>query len=76
MSVPFPKLKIPWTRKLKPDVRLYISLPGEVVIYLSLLAKESFKGNYSATPSSAESALLSQEGKTGQVDGSVRKVCL
>lgn len=48
---PLLKLKINRTHKLKPDMRLYISLPLVVVIYLSLLlVKESFKANGTAAP--------------------------
>lgn len=57
-------------------MRLSISLPGVVVIYLSLLAKDSFKANYLAAPSLAESAIIFQEVQTVQIDGFVREVCL
>lgn len=75
-SVPFPKLRVNGTHELKPVLRLYVSLPGVVIIYLSLLAKASFKANYSATPCSADPALSSHQVQTGWFDGFVWKVYL
>lgn len=76
LSVPFPKLRVNGTHKLQPVLRLYVSLPGVLIIYLSLLAKTSFKANYSAIPCSADPAIPSHQVQTGQADGFVRKVCL
>lgn len=76
LSVSLPELRVNGTHRLKPVLRLSVSLPGVVIIYLSLLAKASFKVNYSAVPRFAESAVISHEVQTGQVDGFVRKGCL
>lgn len=53
----FPKLRVNGTHKLKPVLRLYVSLPEVVIVYLSLLDKASFKANYSASPCSADPAI-------------------